>query len=113
MEEEKNNEHVKKIIKPKLTEEDLEDLSAEEALERSYYEDSIIIKVDSKTKLIDDIATCFSIEATIELLMLAPLDFISRTDGVENEKEYKDKMWKQVRNFYIAAREILDRRYRL
>ena len=113
MEEEKNNEHVKKIIKPKLTEEDLEDLSAEEALERSYYEDSIIIKVDSKTKLIDDIATCFSIEETMELLMLAPLDFMSRTDGVENEKEYKDKMWKQVRNFYIAAREILDRRYRL
>lgn len=105
--------NVKKVLREKLRDEDLEDLSVEEALERSYYENSVIIKVNPKDKLIDDIATCFSIEETMELLMLAPLDFISRTDGIENEKEYKEKLWKQVRNFYRAAREMLDRRYRL
>ena len=36
-----------------------------------------------------------------------------REDGIENEKEYKERLWKQVRNFYKAARDILDRRYRL
>ena len=105
---------VKKIIKrPKLTEDDLEDISEDEAYERQYYQDSIIIKVNPNDKLIDDIATCFNIEETMELLMLAPLDFISRTDGVEGEKEYKEKLWKQVRHFYMAARDLLDKRYRL
>ena len=101
------------MIKEKLKEEDLEELDVEEALERSYYSNSIIIKVSSKDGLIDDIATCFDIKTTFELLMLAPLEFISRTDGIENEKEYKDRLWKQVRNFYRAARDMLDKRYRL
>lgn len=113
MESNKKREEVKRIIKPKLTEEDLENLDPEEAYERQYYENSIIIKVNPEDKLIDDIATCFDIENTMELLMLAPLEFISRTDGIENEKEYKERLWKQVRNFYTAARDILDRRYRL
>ena len=78
-----------KMIKPKLTEEDLEFIDEEELYERQYYQDSIIIKVNPKDKLIDDIATCFNIEETMQLLMLAPLDFMSRTDGIENEKEYK------------------------
>lgn len=104
---------IKKMIKEPLREEDLKELSAEEALERSYYENSIIIKVSPEDGLIDDIATCFNIEETMELLMLAPLEFISRTDGIENEKEYKERLWKQVRNFYRAARDMLDRRYRL
>ena len=104
---------VKKMIKEPLKEEDLKELSAEEALERSYYENSIIIKVSPEDGLIDDIATCFNIEETMELLMLAPLEFISRTDGIENEKEYKERLWKQVRNFYRAARDMLDKRYRL
>ena len=104
---------IKKMIKEPLREEDLKELSAEEALERSYYENSIIIKVSPEDSLIDDIATCFNIEETMELLMLAPLEFISRTDGIENEKEYKERLWKQVRNFYRAARDMLDRRYRL
>ena len=84
-----------------------------ELYERQYYQDSIIIKVSPEDGLIDDIATCFNIENTMELLMLAPLEFMSRTDGIENEKEYKERLWKQVRNFYRAARDILDRRYRL
>lgn len=109
----KSKEEVKKMIKEKLTEEDLKELSAEEAYERQYYENSIIIKVNSEDGLIDDIATCFDIENTFELLMLAPLEFMSRTDGIENEKEYKERLWKQVRKFYTAARDILDRRYRL
>ena len=113
MEEKKNDKNIKKMIKEKLKEEDLEELDAEEALERSYYENSIIIKVNPDDHLIDDIATCFNIEETFELLMLAPLEFMSRTDGIENEKEYKERLWKQVRNFYISARDILDRRYRL
>ena len=104
---------VKKMIKEPLKEEDLNEISVEEALERNYYENSIIIKVSPEDGLIDDIATCFNIEETIELLMLAPLEFISRTDGIENEKEYKERLWKQVRNFYRAARDILDKRYRL
>lgn len=114
--ETKNNfighEEVKRI-KPKLTDDDLEELSEEEALEREYYQNSIIIKVNEKDKLIDDIATCFNIDETMELLMLAPLEFISRTDGIENEKEYKERLWKQVRNFYRVARDMLDKRYRL
>ena len=104
---------VKKMIKEPLKEEDLNKISTEEALERNYYEDSIIIKVSPEDGLIDDIATCFNIEETMELLMLAPLEFISRTDGIENEKEYKERLWKQVRNFYRAARDMLDKRYRL
>ena len=104
---------VKKMIKEPLKEEDLNEISVEEALERNYYENSIIIKVSPEDGLIDDIATCFNIEETMELLMLAPLEFISRTDGIENEKEYKERSWKQVRNFYRAARDILDKRYRL
>lgn len=104
---------VKKMIKEPLKEEDLNEISIEEALERNYYENSIIIKVSPEDGLIDDIATCFNIEETMELLMLAPLEFISRTDGIENEKEYKERLWKQVRNFYRAARDMLDRRYRL
>lgn len=104
---------VKKMIKEPLKEEDLNEISVEEALERNYYENSIIIKVSPEDGLIDDIATCFNIEETMELLMLAPLEFISRTDGIENEKEYKERLWKQVRNFYRAARDILDKRYRL
>lgn len=104
---------VKKVLKEKLTEEDLIDLSVEEAMERDYYENSIILKVNPEDGLIDDIATCFNIENTMELLMLAPLEFMSRTDGIENEKEYKERLWKQVRNFYVSARDILDRRYRL
>ena len=108
-----NTPPVKKMIKEKLKEEDLEDLSAEEAYERQYYENSVIIKVNENDRLIDDIATCFSIEETMEYLMLAPLEFLSRTDGIENEKEYKERLWKQVRNFYVSARDILDRRYRL
>lgn len=104
---------VKKIIKEPLKEEDLNEISIEEALERNYYENSIIIKVSPEDGLIDDIATCFNIEETMELLMLAPLEFISRTDGIENEKEYKERLWKQVRNFYRAARDMLDKRYRL
>lgn len=106
-------EEKKKMFKEKLKEEDLENLDIDEALERSYYQDSIIIKVNQKDGLIDDIATCFDIETTFELLMLAPLEFISRTDGIENEKEYKERLWKQVRNFYRAARDMLDRRYKL
>lgn len=106
-------EEKKKMLKEKLKEEDLENLDIDEALERSYYQDSIIIKVNQKDGLIDDIATCFDIETTFELLMLAPLEFISRTDGIENEKEYKERLWKQVRNFYRAARDMLDRRYKL
>lgn len=102
-----------KMIKPRKTEDDFEDMSAEEAYERAYYQDSIIIKVNPDDGLIDDIATCFNIESTMELLMLAPLEFISRTDGIEGEKEFKERLWKQVRNFYKAARDILDRRYRL
>lgn len=104
---------VKKMIKEPLKEEDLNEISIEEALERNYYENSIIIKVSPEDGLIDDIATCFNIEETMELLMLAPLEFISRTDGIENEKEYKERLWKQVRNFYRAARDMLDKRYRL
>lgn len=107
------HEEVKKIIKPKLTEEDLENMSEDEAFERAYYQDSVIIKVNPKDKLIDDIATCFNIEETMDYLMLAPLEFISRTDGIEGEKEYKERLWKQVRNFYISAREMLNKRYRL
>ena len=103
----------KKMIKPKLKDEDLEELSEDEAYEREYYQNSVIIKVNPNDKLIDDIATCFSIEETMELLMLAPLEFISRTDGIENEKEYKERLWKQVRNFYTSARNMLDKRYRL
>ena len=102
-----------KKIRNKVTEQDLETISEEEALERSYYENSIIIKVNPETKLIEDMATCFSIEDTMDVLMLAPLEFISRTDEIENEKQYKDRLWKQVRIFYKAAREMLDRRYRL
>lgn len=105
-------EDVKKI-REKLTDEDLKEVDAEELLERSYYENSVIIKVNPADKLIDDIATCFSIEETMELLMLAPLEFMSRTDGIENEKEYKERLWKKVREFYKAARDILDKRYRL
>lgn len=108
-----NHQEVKKIVKPKLTDEDLEDLSEEEAYERAYYQNSIIIKVNPEDKLIDDIATCFNIEETMDLLMLAPLEFISRTDGIEGEKEYKERLWKQVRIFYKAARDMLDKRYRL
>ena len=104
---------VKKMIKEPLKEEDLNEISIEEALERNYYENSIIIKVSPEDGLIDDIATCFNIEETMEFLMLAPLEFISRTDGIENEKEYKERLWKQVRNFYRAARDMLDKRYRL
>lgn len=103
----------KKMIKPKLKDEDLEELSEDEAYEREYYQNSVIIKVSPNDKLIDDIATCFSIEETMELLMLAPLEFISRTDGIENEKEYKERLWKQVRHFYTSARNMLDKRYRL
>lgn len=102
-----------KVFKPKINPENLEHLDPEEAYERQYYENSIIIKVNPEDELIDDIATCFSIEKTMEILMLAPLELISRTDGIENEKEYKDRLWKQVRNFYVAARDILDRRYKL
>lgn len=109
----RSKREVKKMIKPKLTEDDLEDMSAEEAYERQYYENSIIIKVHPVDHLIDDIATCFNIEQTMEYLMLAPLDFISRTDGIENEKEYKERLWKQVRDFYRSARDMLDKRYRL
>ena len=90
------------------------DMSVEEALERSYYQDSIIIKVDMENDgRIDDIATCFSIEETMQYLMLAPLEFIARTDGTAKEKEYKERLWKQVRDFYRAARDMLDKRYRL
>ena len=104
---------IKKMIKEPLKEKDLKEMSVEEALERNYYENSIIIKVSPEDGLIDDIATCFNIEETMEFLMLAPLEFISRTDGIENEKEYKERLWKQVRNFYRAARDMLDKRYRL
>ena len=103
-EKKNNNRDTVKKIKEKLTEDDLEDMSAEEAYERQYYENSVIIKVSPEDGLIDDIATCFNIEETMELLMLAPLEFISRTDGIENEREYKERLWKQVRNFYRAAR---------
>lgn len=109
----KQDYNTVKKIREKVKEEDLEDMSEDEALERSYYQDSVIIKINPDDKLIDDIATCFNIEDTFEYLMLAPLDFLSRTDGIENEKEYKEKLWKQVRTFYKGAREILDRRYRL
>lgn len=104
---------VKKIVKPKLTEDDLSDMSEEEAYERQYYQNSIIIKVNPEDHLIDDMATCFNIEQTMEYLMLAPLEFISRTDGIQGEKEYKERLWKQVRNFYRAARDLLDKRYKL
>lgn len=112
MEEKKKSEEVK-MIKPKLRNEELPEIDEDELYERQYYQDSIIIKVSQEDGLIDDIATCFDIENTMELLMLAPLEFMSRTDGIENEKEYKERLWKQVRNFYKAARDILDRRYRL
>lgn len=113
MKETNNIPPVKKMIKEKLKYEDLPELSEEEAMDKYYYENSVIIKINPKDRLIDDIATCFSIEDTMEYLMLAPLEFLSRTDGIENEKEYKERLWKQVRNFYRAARDILDRRYRL
>lgn len=109
----KTHDDVTRIIKPKLTEDDLKEMSEDEAFERAYYQDSIIVKVNPDDKLIDDIATCFNIEETMEYLMLAPLEFLSRTDGIEGEKEYKDRLWKQVRDFYRSAREILNRRYRL
>lgn len=112
MKNKESHEEVKRI-RPKLKEEDLEELSEDEAFERQYYQNSIIIKVNPNDKLIDDIATCFNIEETMELLMLAPLEFISRTDGIENEKEYKERLWKQVRHFYTVARDMLDKRYRL
>ena len=112
MEEKKKSEEVK-MIKPKLRDEELPEIDEDELYERQYYQDSIIIKVSPEDGLIDDIATCFDIENTMELLMLAPLEFMSRTDGIENEKEYKERLWKQVRTFYKAARDILDRRYRL
>lgn len=109
-----DHREVKKVIKqPKLKDEDLSEMSEDELYERQYYQDSIIIKVNPNDKLIDDIATCFNIEETMELLMLAPLEFISRTEGVEGEKEYKERLWKQVRHFYTAARDLLDKRYRL
>lgn len=107
------DKEVKKIVNPKLKEEELEEISEEEAYERQYYQNSIIIKVNPEDRLIDDMATCFSIEETMEYLMLAPLEFISRTDNIEGEKQYKERLWKQVRNFYIAAREMLDKRYKL
>ena len=108
------HQEVKKVIKKsKLTEDDLEEMSEDELYERQYYQDSIIIKVNPEDKLIDDIATCFNIEQTMEYLMLAPLEFISRTDGIEGEKEYKEQLWKQVRDFYRSARNLLDRRYKL
>ncbi|MDE6947563.1 MAG: hypothetical protein K2P14_10320 [Anaeroplasmataceae bacterium] len=113
MEEKKKIPPVKKMLREKLNDEDLEYLDPEIALEKQYYENSVIIKVRDSDRLIEDIATCFSIEETMEYLMLAPLEFLSRTDGIENEREYKDKLWKQVRNFYISAREILNGRYRL
>ncbi len=115
----KDDENQEKEFDPKvkkfkkLKEEDLADLDVQDAVEMNYYSNSVIIKVNENDKLIDDIATCFSIEDTMEYLMLAPLDFISRTDGIENEKEYKEQLWRQVRNFYRAARELLDRRYRI
>lgn len=109
----KKQNNKKTEIKEKIKEDDLETLSMDEALERSYYENSIIIKVSEEDGLIDDIATCFNIENTFELLMLAPLEFISRTEDIPNEKEYKERLWKQVRDFYRAAREMLDKRYRL
>lgn len=109
----KKQNNKKTEIKEKIKEDELETLSMDEALERSYYENSIIIKVSEEDGLIDDIATCFNIENTFELLMLAPLEFISRTEDIPNEKEYKERLWKQVRNFYRAARDMLDRRYRL
>lgn len=102
-----------KIKKLKITEEELEDISEEEALERQYYQNSIIIKVNPSDKLIDDIATCFSIEDTMQYLMLAPLDFIARTEDIPNEKEVKERLWKEVRAFYREAKELLDKRYRL
>ena len=111
--EKRKQEEVKKIIKPKLTDADLEYLDPEKAADMQYYENSIIIKVNPDDKRIDDIATCFDINDTMELLMLAPLEFISRTDGIENEKEYKERLWKQVRAFYVAARDMLDKRYKL
>lgn len=111
---ENNIDHEEvKMIKPKLKDEDLEFIDEDELYERAYYQNSIIIKVNPNDHLIDDIATCFNIEETMELLMLAPLEFISRTDGIENEREYKERLWKQVRNFYKAARDILDKRYKL
>ena len=97
----------------KVTLEDCEYIDPEEALERSYYQDSVIIKIDKNDRLIEDIYTCFSIEDTMDYLMLAPLELISRTDGIEGEKEYKERLWKQVRIFYRAAKEMLDKRYRL
>lgn len=109
----KKHEEVKKMIREKVTDDELPSMTSEEAYEMEYYENSIIIKVDPNDKLIDDIATCFSIEDTMQYLMLAPLEFISRTDGIENEKEYKERLWKQVRNFYRVARDMLDKRYRL
>lgn len=109
----KKHDAVKKMIKPKLKDEDLEEIDEDELLERAYYQDSVIIKVNPDDRLIDDIATCFNIEETMEYLMLAPLEFIARTDGIENEREYKERLWKQVRNFYRAARDMLDKRYRL
>jgi len=103
----------KKIRVTKLTEEELEEISKEEAYERSYYEDSVIIKINKENQLVDDIATCFSIEDTMQYLMLAPLEFIARTEGAPNQKELMEKLWQQVRIFYKEAREILDKRYRL
>ena len=108
----KSSDEVK-MIRPKLHTEELPEIDEDELYERQYYQDSVIIKVSPVDGLIDDIATCFDIEKTMELLMLAPLEFMSRTDGIENEKEYKERLWKQVRNFYKAARDILDRRYKL
>ena len=101
------------MIKPKVTDDDLEEISEDELYERQYYQDSIIVKVNPDDKLIDDIATCFNLEDTMQYLMLAPLELIARTDGIKNEKEYKERLWKEVRSFYRSARDMLDRRYKL
>lgn len=111
MERPKKEKEAIKKIKQDLAKPNIEELDPEELLERSYYENSIIIKV--KGQFIDDIATCFDIDDTMQYLMLAPLEFIGRTDGIEGEKEFKERLWKQVRVFYKAARDLLDKRYRL
>jgi hypothetical protein len=96
---------IKKIT---VNENNIENMNSEEAYERQYYENSIIIKI--KDGLVDDIATCFSIEDTMQYLSMAPLEFISRTEGTENEKEFKTRLWKEVNNFYNSAKSILYKR---
>ena len=82
-------------------------LKPEDAADMHYYQNSVIIKVNPNDNLIDDIVTCFNIADTFDYLCLAPLEFISRTEGSPNEEEYKEQLWQQVKIFYRSAKKML------